>query len=64
MKLLKMVWKKAKRRWKQLWGANLGTFMTYAKSVHLQIVLNLILGFTFNVCALYLDFHKVNVILY
>jgi hypothetical protein len=42
----------------------LGTFMTYAKSVHLQIVLNLILGFTFNVCALYLDFHKVNVILY
>jgi len=56
--------KKQKRRWKHLWGPNLGTFMTYAKSVHLQNVLNLILGFTFSVWALYLDFHKVNVILY
>jgi hypothetical protein len=40
-------------------GANLSTFITCIKSIHL---LHLILGFTFNVWALYSGFHKVNVI--
>jgi hypothetical protein len=43
-------------------GANLGNFMTYVKSTHLQNELHLILGFIFGVWALYLDFHKVNFI--
>jgi hypothetical protein len=40
------------------WG-NLGIFITCIKSIHLQNVLYLILGFTFGIWDLYFDFHKV-----
>jgi hypothetical protein len=65
MKIIESGMKKSKKEGESTYGGtNLGTFMTYAKSIHLQKVLNLILGFTFNVWALYLDFHTVNVIFY
>jgi hypothetical protein len=41
---------------------NLGILTTCIKSIHLQNVLDLILGFTFSVWALYFHFHKINAI--
>jgi hypothetical protein len=43
-------------------GANFGTFMTCIKSIYLQNVLHLILGFIFCVWGLYFHFQKVKII--